>query len=152
MTWACHDLGSTSERRKGQGTGHGTGMEPTLAIVGIFLVAVVLGSQAQAQAQAPAQSTQWCAYFTGGPTNCGFSTFEECLKAIKGKTGLCNQSPQNAPSPPDDQSAPAHHRQHRLHRAHPRPKKTAASETETPPRGRGTADPGEIGTETESGQ
>jgi hypothetical protein len=150
MTWACHDLGSTSERRKGQGTGHGTGMEPTLAIVGIFLVAVVLGSQAQAQA--PAQSTQWCAYFTGGPTNCGFSTFEECLKAIKGKTGLCNQSPQNAPSPPDDQSAPAHHRQHRLHRAHPRPKKTAASETETPPRGRGTADPGEIGTETESGQ
>ncbi len=37
------------------------------------------------------QSAQWCAYFSGGPVNCGFATFEECLKAIHGKTGLCQQ-------------------------------------------------------------
>jgi hypothetical protein len=92
-------------------------MGPTLAIVGIFLVGDALGTPAQAQAQ----SAPWCAYFTGGPTNCGFSTFEDCLKAIKGKTGLCSQNPQDATSTPDDQSPPVHHHRHRLHRAHQRP-------------------------------
>jgi hypothetical protein len=37
------------------------------------------------------KNAQWCAYFSGGPVNCGFATFEECLKAIHGKTGLCQQ-------------------------------------------------------------
>jgi hypothetical protein len=104
----------------------GLGMGPTLAIVGIFLVGDPMGSPAQAQAQ----SAQWCAYFTGGPTNCGFSTFQECLTAIKGKTGLCSQNPQNEPPPSGDQSAPVHHHRHRLHRAHQHPKKAAADDTE----------------------
>jgi hypothetical protein len=133
MTWACHEFGSASERRKARGLATelaiGLTMGSTLAIVGIFLVGDAPGTQAQAQAQ----SAQWCAYFTGGPTNCGFSAFEECLKAIKGKTGLCSQNPQNQPSPPGDQSAPVHHRRHRLHRAHQHPKNAAADETELQP-------------------
>jgi Protein of unknown function (DUF3551) len=133
MTWACHDLGFTPERREARGLAMGLAIGPTLAIVGIFLVGDAPGTQAQAQAQAQAQSAQWCAYFTGGPTNCGFSAFEECLKAIKGKTGLCSQNPQNQPSPPGDQSAPVHHRRHRLHRAHQHPKNAAADETELQP-------------------
>jgi hypothetical protein len=36
-------------------------------------------------------AAQWCAYFTGGPTNCAFARFEDCLAAIKGKTALCVQ-------------------------------------------------------------
>ena len=50
-----------------------------------------------AQAQSDQQNGQWCAYFTGGPTNCGFATFDDCLQAIKGKTGLCNQNAQYVP-------------------------------------------------------
>jgi hypothetical protein len=129
MTWACHDLGFTPERREARGLAMGLAIGPTLAIVGIFLVGDALGTEAQAQAQAQAQSAQWCAYFTGGPTNCGFSTFEECLQAIKGKTGLCSQTPQDAPSS-GDQSAPAHHHHHHLHRTHQRPKKSAAHPTD----------------------
>jgi hypothetical protein len=91
-------------------------MGRTLAIVGLFLVGDALGTSAQAQ------SAQWCAYFTGGPTNCGFATFEQCLQAIKGKTGLCNQSQQNQQPAPSsgEQPAPVHHRRHYSHRAHRR--------------------------------
>jgi hypothetical protein len=45
-----------------------------------------------------AASTQpaprWCAYFTGGPTNCDFTSFADCLEVIKGKTALCVQKAQ----------------------------------------------------------
>jgi hypothetical protein len=121
----CHDPGFTSERRKARALAIGLTMGPTLAIVGILLVGDALGTPAQAETP----SAQWCAYFTGGPTNCGFSTFEECLQAIKGKTGLCSQTPQDAPSS-GDQSAPAHHHHHHLHRTHQRPKKSAAHPTD----------------------
>jgi len=53
-----------------------------------------------AQAQTDQRADEWCAYFTGGPTNCGFATFEQCLEAIHGKTGLCDRNPRYAqPSP-----------------------------------------------------
>jgi hypothetical protein len=91
-------------------------MGRTLAIVGIVLFGDMLSANAQTQ------SGQWCAYFTGGPTNCGFATFEECLQAIKGKTGLCNQNQQSQQSAPpsDDRTAPVHHLRHRLHHGHHR--------------------------------
>jgi hypothetical protein len=50
-----------------------------------------------AQAQSDQQNEPWCAYFTGGPTSCNFTTFDDCLQAIKGKTGLCVQNAQYAP-------------------------------------------------------
>jgi hypothetical protein len=61
---------------------------------GILIVGNAIG---YAQARHDEQNGQWCAYFTGGPTNCSFATFEECLRAIKGQTGLCNQNQQNVP-------------------------------------------------------
>jgi hypothetical protein len=42
-------------------------------------------------------AAQWCAYFTGGPTNCDFASFQDCLVAIKGKTALCVENAQNVP-------------------------------------------------------
>jgi hypothetical protein len=57
-------------------------------------VAVLIAGDVSSHAQSEQQNGQWCAYFTGGPTNCNFATFEKCLQAIKGKTALCNQ---NAP-------------------------------------------------------
>jgi hypothetical protein len=77
--------------------------------VGILIVG---NAVSYAQTRNDEHNGQWCAYFTGGPTNCGFATFEECLQAIKGKTALCNQ--QYAPaaaSPP----TPVHRRR-RSHR------------------------------------
>jgi hypothetical protein len=74
----------------------GVGMRRTLAGLAIILIVPVslsTGSRAQKEQQ---QQQQWCAYFTGGPTNCGFATFAQCLEAIRGKTGLCEQ---NAESP-----------------------------------------------------
>lgn len=66
-------------------------MRRTLAgstIISIILVLLTTGSQAEKEQQ----QQQWCAYFTGGPTNCGFATFAQCLQAIRGKTGLCEQN------------------------------------------------------------
>jgi hypothetical protein len=66
-----------------------------LLAVAILVVGGALANRAQAQSNQ--QNGQWCAYFTGGPTNCGFATFDDCLQAIKGKTGLCNQNTQYVP-------------------------------------------------------
>jgi hypothetical protein len=55
-----------------------------------------------AQAQSGQENAQWCAYFTNGPTNCGFATFEDCLQTIKGKTALCVQNAQPVPPPESD--------------------------------------------------
>jgi hypothetical protein len=56
------------------------------------------------------QNARWCAYFSGGPVNCGFATFEECLKAIHGKTGLCQQY--LPPAEPNPGSSGNIHRRH----------------------------------------
>lgn len=57
---------------------------PLIIAVGTFaLVVCCAGPQARSDQQ------QWCAYFTGGPTKCGFKSFAQCLDAIRGKTALC---------------------------------------------------------------
>jgi hypothetical protein len=62
--------------------------------VGIFGLVAMLGPGAQGQNN---QQQQWCAYFTGGPTNCAFATFAQCLEAIHGKTALCQENAQYVP-------------------------------------------------------
>ena len=77
-------------------------MVRTLAVaVGIL----VIGGTLNAKAQNEQKKQAWCAYFTGGPTNCGFATFEQCIEAIKGKTGLCNQNSQYSPAAGSNPSA-----------------------------------------------
>lgn len=63
-------------------------------VIAVGMILVHGSAVSYAQAQNEQHDGQWCAYFTGGPTNCSFATFEECLQAIRGKTGLCNQSSQ----------------------------------------------------------
>jgi hypothetical protein len=72
--------------------------------IGILIVGFPLS---YAQAQNNQQNGQWCAYFTNGSTNCGFTTFEQCLEAIRGKTGLCDPNLQDvspAPAQPTTQN------------------------------------------------
>ena len=61
----------------------------------IIVGALVIGGALSATAQE--QNNAWCAYFSDGPTDCGFATFEECLNAIHGKTGLCDHNSQYVP-------------------------------------------------------
>jgi hypothetical protein len=51
---------------------------------------------------AEAQSYPWCAYYNrdaGGATNCGFSTFQQCLATVSGVGGSCGANPQYRGSP-----------------------------------------------------
>jgi hypothetical protein len=81
-------------------------MRWTLAVAVLMLVAGgTFGGSAQAQDNQ--QSGPWCAYFTNGPTNCTFMSFEQCIEAIKGKTGLCNQNAHYA-GPTDPSNSNGH--------------------------------------------
>jgi hypothetical protein len=51
---------------------------------------------------AAAQNYSWCAYYdlgSSGATNCGFSTFQQCLAAVSGVGGSCGANPQYQGSP-----------------------------------------------------
>jgi hypothetical protein len=51
-----------------------------LFILGVFAAVVCF------EKPAAARNNAWCAYlnFAGGGTNCGFSTFQQCLAAVSG--------------------------------------------------------------------
>lgn len=70
-------------------------MGRTLLLISVGVLVFVAAPGTGAQAQNAQQ--QWCAYFTAGPTNCGFATFAQCLEAIHGKTALCQQNAQYVP-------------------------------------------------------
>lgn len=56
---------------------------------------------------AHAQNDPWCAYLTGRTPDCAFATFQECLKAIQGKTGICDRNAEHAPTKTDSASPSA---------------------------------------------
>jgi hypothetical protein len=91
---------ATSREQRGS-----PGLNAGLAVGRMVLIAAAMVAFDGALTNgAPAQSNQqigqWCAYFTGGPTNCNFATFDDCLNAIKGKTALCVQNADGrAPGP-----------------------------------------------------
>jgi hypothetical protein len=52
---------------------------------------------------ANAQNYPWCAYYGGGDiggggTNCGFTTFEQCMATLSGMGGFCDRNTQYVPS------------------------------------------------------
>jgi hypothetical protein len=54
--------------------------------------------------RAEAQNYPWCAYYSsggGGGTNCGFTTFQQCLDDVSGIGGFCepNTQYQSPPGP-----------------------------------------------------
>ena len=50
---------------------------------------------------AEAQNYPWCAYYDmfQGATNCGFSTFQQCMAAVSGVGGNCGPNPQYQAAP-----------------------------------------------------
>ena len=79
-------------------------MRILLFVLAIFVVAV--GTSAQLEAQ----NYPWCAeYGTPGGTNCGFTTLQQCMAALSGNGGFCNQNTQYQPPPgPHPQQQKSH--------------------------------------------
>ena len=80
-----------------------------LLMLGIGVCVVGLGTRAEAQ------NYPWCAYYSGkgaGGTNCGFTTFQQCLDTVSGIGGFCNVNTQYQPPP-------GPHAPTRLQRRHP---------------------------------
>jgi uncharacterized protein DUF3551 len=51
---------------------------------------------------AEAQNYPWCAYysdFDGGGTNCGFTTFQQCMDTARGLGSFCQPNTQYVPPP-----------------------------------------------------
>ena len=68
-------------------------MRILLVLLGL-LAGTALGTPAQAQ------NYPWCAYYggrDGGGTNCGFTTFEQCLATVSGIGGFCQRNTQYVP-------------------------------------------------------
>jgi len=71
-------------------------MRLLLFILGVFAAVVCF------EKPAAAQNDRWCAYYDfafGGATNCGFSTFRQCLATVSGVGGSCGPNPQYQGSP-----------------------------------------------------
>jgi hypothetical protein len=82
-------------------------MKPLLCLVGALIVTTAIGTPAHAQ------NYPWCAYYSGralgGASNCGFTTFQQCLATVSGIGGFCEPNTQYRPPPGP----------HRRHRAYP---------------------------------
>jgi hypothetical protein len=83
-------------------------MRLLLVMVGVFAAIVCIENPANAQ------NYPWCAYYNfgqrgpgglahdldgGGATNCGFSTFQQCLATVSGIGGSCRPNPQYQGTP-----------------------------------------------------
>jgi hypothetical protein len=66
-----------------------------LSIFSLSVLAIIACSTS-----AKAQNYPWCAQYgggMGGATNCGFTTFQQCLDNIRGLGGFCNPNTQYVP-------------------------------------------------------
>ena len=82
-------------------------MKAALSLLGVLFVAL-----AAITTPAQAQSYPWCAYYGGrfgGASNCGFSTFQQCLGTVSGIGGYCQPNTTYVPPPG----------RHRHYRAYP---------------------------------
>jgi hypothetical protein len=72
-------------------------MKTVLCLLGALIVTTAVGTPAHAQ------NYPWCAYYSGrgfgGATNCGFTTFQQCLATVSGIGGFCEQNTQYRPPP-----------------------------------------------------
>ena len=68
-------------------------MRLLLSILGVFAAVACF------EKPAAAQTYPWCAYYgpTFGATNCGFSTFQQCLATVSGIGGNCGANPMYSP-------------------------------------------------------
>jgi hypothetical protein len=70
-------------------------MRVLLCVAGILTITGATSTPAQAQ------NYPWCAYYGGtiggGGTNCGFTTFEQCMATVSGIGGFCDRNTQYQP-------------------------------------------------------
>jgi hypothetical protein len=59
----------------------------------LVVLGMLVGSAAMAT-RAEATDYPWCAYYRVGGTNCGFSTFQQCLDTVRGIGGDCRRNTQ----------------------------------------------------------
>ena len=72
----------------------GSAMRYLLCTLGIVLAAAAIGTPAKAQ------NYPWCAQYGGpGGTNCGFTSFEQCMQTLLGMGGFCVQNNWYQPPP-----------------------------------------------------
>jgi hypothetical protein len=68
-----------------------------LFLLSIFMAMAVLNGPSNAQ------NYPWCAIYSGGMggggTNCGFTTFEQCMETARGLGSLCQPNTQYQPPP-----------------------------------------------------
>jgi hypothetical protein len=66
----------------------------------LFIVGICVGILA-IEHRAEAQNYPWCAYYDGsfGGTNCGFTTFQQCLDTVSGIGGFCERNTLYQPPP-----------------------------------------------------
>jgi hypothetical protein len=81
----------------------------------LLFVLVVIAAIIGIEKPAEAQNYPWCAYYSGGRhgggTNCGFTTFQQCLDTVSGIGGFCQRNTQYQPAPGPHSSK----RQYRYH-------------------------------------
>lgn len=84
-------------------------MRVCLALIGICAAIVVFSTRAEAQ------NYPWCANYGSpggdGGTNCGFTTFQQCLATVSGIGGSCDRNTQYVP--PGGSRTPHHRRVYR---------------------------------------
>jgi hypothetical protein len=78
----------------------------------LFVLAVLAISSAIGR-RAEAQTYPWCAIYggggNGGATNCGFSTFQQCMEDVSGIGGFCQLNDWYKPP----LAAPSRHKLHK---------------------------------------
>ncbi len=91
-------------------------MRVLLFVLGMLVAGAAIGPRAEAQ------NYPWCAYYSdgqgGGGTNCGFTTFEQCLATVSGIGGFCDRNTMYRPPPgPHDRAYGRPYRpRHKRHR------------------------------------
>ena len=71
-------------------------MRLLLLMLGISVCVIGIGTRAEAQ------NYPWCAYYDGkgaGGTNCGFTTFQQCMDTARGLGSNCQPNTQYVPPP-----------------------------------------------------
>jgi hypothetical protein len=77
----------------------GKAMRPAMkALILAFGISLTAGA---VSIPAQAQNYPWCAYYDNGQagTNCGFSTFQQCMTTLSGMGGFCDRNTQYVPAP-----------------------------------------------------
>ena len=76
-------------------------MKRLLLGLGVTAAMIALAPRAQAQSNYP-----WCSYYGSGfsGTNCGFTSFEQCLENVRGIGGFCQKNDWYRPSAAAQQS------------------------------------------------